>query len=108
MSITVGYLKRATNTLNVKKPLHFDYVIVWCGMTYDFLVGPYLFETQTSSGPKRCSVTGPSYGAILREQVIPALQERHCLETTVFMQKGVPPHIAKPVKKLLHDIFGAD
>lgn len=85
-----------------------DYVTVWCGMTCDFLVGPFFFETPTPSGPKRCSVTGTSYSAMLREQLIPALQERNCLETTVFMQDGAPPHIAKEVKKLLRDTFGAD
>ncbi|GFU63651.1 uncharacterized protein TNCV_4588561 [Trichonephila clavipes] len=65
-------------------------------------------ETPTPSGPKRCSVTGTSYGTMLRGQLIRALQERHCLETTIFMQDGAPPHIAKPVKKLLHDTFGED
>ncbi|GFS60231.1 transposable element tc3 transposase [Trichonephila clavipes] len=90
------------------KYLHSDYVTVWCGMTCDFLVGPYFFETPTPSGLKRCSVTGTSYGAMFREQLIPALPNRHCLETTVFRQDGALPHIADLFKKLLHDIFGAD
>ncbi|GFV96903.1 uncharacterized protein TNCV_4351161 [Trichonephila clavipes] len=79
-----------------------------CRMTCDFLVGPYFFETPTLSGLKRCSVTRTSYSAMLREQLIPALQEKHSLETTIFMLDGAHPHIAKPVKKLLHDTFGAD
>ncbi|GFW51933.1 uncharacterized protein TNCV_1188641 [Trichonephila clavipes] len=79
-----------------------------CGMTCDLLVNPYFFETPTPSGPKGCSVTGTSRVAMLREQMIPVLQERHCLETTIFMQDGVPPHIANTVEKLLHDTFGAD
>ena len=37
--------------------LQSDYVTVWCGITCDILVGPYFFETPTSSGPKLCSVT---------------------------------------------------
>ncbi|GFS94095.1 hypothetical protein TNCV_3785801 [Trichonephila clavipes] len=69
-----------------------------CGMTWDFLEGPYFFETPTPGGPKRCSVTGTSNDAMLRERLIPALQERHYLETTTFLQDGAPPHIAKPVK----------
>ncbi|GFX46273.1 uncharacterized protein TNCV_1372151 [Trichonephila clavipes] len=40
-----------------EKPLHSDYVTVWWGMACGFLVGPYCFETPTSSGPKSCSVT---------------------------------------------------
>ncbi|GFV48310.1 hypothetical protein TNCV_667121 [Trichonephila clavipes] len=72
-----------------------------CGITCDFLVGLYFFETATPNGPKRCCVTGTSYGAMLREQLILALQERYCLETTIFMQDGAPsPHIDKPVKKI--------
>ncbi|GFX84610.1 hypothetical protein TNCV_724181 [Trichonephila clavipes] len=62
------------------------------GITCDFLVGPYFLETPTPSGPKHCSVTGTSYGAMLREQLTPALQDRHCLETTIFMQDGALPH----------------
>ncbi|GFW88681.1 uncharacterized protein TNCV_2833421 [Trichonephila clavipes] len=77
-------------------------------MTCDFLVSPYFFETPTSSGPKRCSVAGTSYGMMLREQLVLALQERHCSETPIFMQDRAPLHIVKPVKKLLHDTFGAD
>ncbi|GFW96553.1 transposable element tc3 transposase [Trichonephila clavipes] len=76
-----------------------------CGMTYDFLVGPYFFKITTPSGP---SVTGTNYGAMLREQLIRALQERHCLETTICIQDGAPSHITKPVKILLRDTFGAD
>ncbi|GFV33340.1 hypothetical protein TNCV_1498601 [Trichonephila clavipes] len=49
-----------------------------------------------------------SRSAMLREQLIPRLQEKHCLETTLFMQDGAPPHIAKPVKKLFHDTFRID
>ena len=77
-------------------------------MICDFPVGLFFFETPTSSGPKSCSATGTGYGVMLREQLIPALQERYCLKTTVFMQDREPPHIAKPVKKLLQDTFGAD
>ncbi|GFT99569.1 putative phosphodiesterase 1c [Trichonephila clavipes] len=32
-----------------------------------------------------------------RGQLIPALQKRYFLETTVFMKDEAPPHIAKPV-----------
>ncbi|GFX68111.1 hypothetical protein TNCV_4439341 [Trichonephila clavipes] len=69
-----------------------------CGMTCDFIVGPYFFETTTVSGPKLCNATGTSYGAMWREQLIPALQERYYLETMIFMLVGATPHIANPVK----------
>ncbi|GFX86252.1 hypothetical protein TNCV_2561341 [Trichonephila clavipes] len=59
-----------------EKPLHSDYVTVGCGMTCDFLVGLYFFNSPTPSGPQSCSVTGTSYSGMLREQLIPALQEK--------------------------------
>ncbi|GFU70096.1 hypothetical protein TNCV_2752311 [Trichonephila clavipes] len=77
-------------------------------MTCDFLGGPYFLETPTPRFSKRYSVTGTSYSAMLKEQLIPALQTRHCLKTKIFMYDGELPHIAKLVKKLLHDTFGAD
>ncbi|GFV86768.1 uncharacterized protein TNCV_3964981 [Trichonephila clavipes] len=70
-------------------------------MTSGFLVGPYFSKSPTPIGPKSYGVTGTIYGAMLREQSNPALQE-------VFMQDGASSHIAKPVKKLLHYAFGAD
>ncbi|GFS81070.1 hypothetical protein TNCV_1223511 [Trichonephila clavipes] len=68
---------------------------------------PYFFKTLTPNGPKRCRVTGTSCCAMLREQLLPEFQERHCLETPLFMQDGTPLHISKPVIKFLHT-FGAD
>ncbi|XP_067145213.1 ATP-binding cassette sub-family C member 4-like [Centruroides vittatus] len=38
--------------------------------------------------------------------VIPALQERQCLESNIFLQDGATPHIAQQMKKLLHNKFG--
>ena len=70
-----------------------------------FLVHPYFFEILTSSGPKLCSVIGTNYSVMLREQLIPALKEKHCLEIMVFIQDRASPHIAKPVKKLLQDTW---
>ncbi|GIX77547.1 hypothetical protein CEXT_390081 [Caerostris extrusa] len=37
----------------------------------------------------------------LRNQVIPTLQQRACLDRTIFMQGGIPSHIAKLVMQLL-------
>ncbi|GBO22048.1 hypothetical protein AVEN_157002-1 [Araneus ventricosus] len=36
------------------------------------------------------------------------LTERDCLDTSVFMQDGAPPHIARAVHGLLLDHFGDD
>ena len=37
------------------------------------------------------------------QRVIPALQERNCVETTVFMQDGAPPPIGRQVQRLLRE-----
>ncbi|GFU75815.1 uncharacterized protein TNCV_1652751 [Trichonephila clavipes] len=40
------------------------------------------------------------------DEVIPALQERQCLQTTIFMQDGAIHHIGRQVKALLSGNFG--
>ncbi|GBN40165.1 hypothetical protein AVEN_135522-1 [Araneus ventricosus] len=45
---------------------------------------------------------------LLRNQFIPALQQCGCVESTIFIQDGTPPHIAIPVKQLLNLHFGND
>ncbi|GFX71948.1 uncharacterized protein TNCV_1443711 [Trichonephila clavipes] len=37
---------------------------------------------------------------LLQQQVIPALQERQCLQTTIFMQDGATLHIGRQIKAL--------
>ena len=43
---------------------------------------------------------GFRYYNLLQQYVIPALRQQQCLETTVFMQDGAPPHIARQVIEL--------
>ncbi|GBN09240.1 hypothetical protein AVEN_48119-1 [Araneus ventricosus] len=81
---------------------------VWCGFTAAFIVGPFFFEEIGPSGPVTCSVNGTRYEFLLRNQLIPALQQRGCVDSTIFMQDGSPPHIATPVKQLLNLHFGND
>ncbi|GBN77292.1 hypothetical protein AVEN_170388-1 [Araneus ventricosus] len=45
---------------------------------------------------------------LLQQEVIPALQERDCLETTVFMKDGALTHIARPVQSVIRAHFGDD
>lgn len=98
----------ARPTVVHEESLHADYITVWCGFNADFILGPFFFEETTSQGPKRCSITGTRYCDLLQQKVIPALQDRQHLQTTVFMQDGAPPHIARPVTALLRDHFGDD
>ncbi|GBM29713.1 hypothetical protein AVEN_156899-1 [Araneus ventricosus] len=87
-------------------PLHSQNVTVWCGFTTAFIVESFFFEEIGPSGPLTCSVNGIRYKSLLRNQLIPALQQRVCVDSTIFMQDGAPPHIATPVKQLLNLYFG--
>ncbi|GBM93967.1 hypothetical protein AVEN_106933-1 [Araneus ventricosus] len=89
-------------------PLHSQKVTVWCGFTAAFIVGPFFFEEIDPSGPVTCTVNGTHYESLLRNQLIPALQQRGCVDSTIFMQDGAPPHIATSVKQLLNMHFGND
>ncbi|GBM27181.1 hypothetical protein AVEN_9851-1 [Araneus ventricosus] len=89
-------------------PLHYQKVTVWCGFTTAFIVGPFFFEEIGPSSPITCAVNGTSYESHLRNQLIPALQQRGCVDSTILMQDGDPPQIATPVKQLLNLHFGND
>ncbi|GBM32128.1 hypothetical protein AVEN_126526-1 [Araneus ventricosus] len=60
------------------KPLHSPHVIVWCGFTMSFILGPFFFEGCCPvSGWKAYTVTAERYVTLLRDHVVPLLQERH-------------------------------
>ncbi|GBM20337.1 hypothetical protein AVEN_221070-1 [Araneus ventricosus] len=69
-----------------EQSLHPDYISVMYGFTADYLLGPFFFEENTPHGPQWFSITGARYCDLLQQQIIPALQERQCLETIVFEQ----------------------
>lgn len=89
-------------------PLHSPKVTVWCGMTANFIMGPFFFEEPSAAGPVTCTVTAARLESMLRCFVIPELQQRGILDTTVFMQDGAPPHIGRCVKQLLQQHFTND
>ena len=51
-------------------------------------------------------ITSSRYCNLLQEYVITTLRQRQRLETTVFMQDGAQPHIARQVIALLRAHFG--
>ncbi|GBM14970.1 hypothetical protein AVEN_116611-1 [Araneus ventricosus] len=82
--------------------LHSKTVTVWCGFTASFIVGPFFFE---DIGPVTCTVNGILNETLMRNHLIPALQQRECVGSTDFMQDGAPPHIANPAKRLTEQAF---
>ncbi|GBM14267.1 hypothetical protein AVEN_167344-1 [Araneus ventricosus] len=73
-----------------------------------FIVGPFFYEEIGPLGPVTCIVNGTRYESLLHNQLVPALQQRGCVDSTTFMQDGALPHIATPVKQLLNLHFGND
>ncbi|GBM47269.1 hypothetical protein AVEN_136857-1 [Araneus ventricosus] len=86
-------------------PLHSHKVTVWRGFTAAFIVDFFFSEEIAPSSPVTCTVNGTRYESLLRNQLIPALQQRGC---AIFMQNGAPPHIETTVKQLLNLHFGND
>ncbi|GBO23851.1 hypothetical protein AVEN_79130-1 [Araneus ventricosus] len=89
-------------------PLHSQKITVWCEFMEAFVVSPFFFEEIGPSGPVSCSVNRTRYESLLRKQLLPALQQRGCVDSRIFMQDGSPPYIATPVKQLLNLHFGND
>ncbi|GBN48480.1 hypothetical protein AVEN_210077-1 [Araneus ventricosus] len=93
---------------NATIALHSQKVTKWCGFMAAFIVGPFFFEEIGYSGAVTCTVNGTHYESLLRNQLIPALQQHGCVNSTIFMQDGAPLHIATPVKQLSNLHFGND
>ncbi|GFT59154.1 uncharacterized protein TNCV_1543071 [Trichonephila clavipes] len=87
-------------------PLHPEKVNVWCRFKASFTIGPYFFEETGAFGPVTVTVTGQRLGCLLRNHVIPDLQQRGCVNGIIFMQDGAPRHIANPGKQLLKGHLG--
>ncbi|GBM18300.1 hypothetical protein AVEN_147422-1 [Araneus ventricosus] len=90
-------------------PLHSENVTVWSAFTASFIVGPFFFEEIGPACPVTCTVNGVRYESILRNHVIPGLQQLACMGSTIFMQDGgALSHITNPVERLLGMHFGND
>ena len=73
-------------------------VHVWCGMTADFVIGPYFFEE---------TVTAEAYLTMLQEYVYPELRRRRMVRKVYFQQDGAPPHTANITLEWLRTTFGS-
>ncbi|GBL90779.1 hypothetical protein AVEN_215520-1 [Araneus ventricosus] len=82
--------------------IHSQKVTKWCGFTAAFIVDPFFFEEIGPSCPVTCTVNGTHHESLLRNQLIPALQQRGCVYSTIFVQDDAPSHIATSVKQLLN------
>lgn len=92
--------------VTVEKPLHDEYVSVWCGFSAEFIIGPYFFEEPTEHGFKRATITGARYLRLLSDYVVPHLVDRGALVTTIYQHDGAPAHINGVVTTFLRETFG--
>ncbi|KAL0868271.1 hypothetical protein ABMA27_007802 [Loxostege sticticalis] len=87
--------------LVMKTPLHPLKVTVWCGICVDRVIGPYFFE---DAGGNAITVNGERYRTMLREFLIPSLDELG-LEHIWFQQDGATAHTARDTMDLVRDAF---
>ena len=79
-----------------------DHCMQWVyGIMYDTAI----FLTVALSSVS-VTVTGRRYGCLLCNRIIPALQQRVCVDRIIFMQDGSSPCNANPMRKLLKQDFG--
>ncbi|GBN67748.1 hypothetical protein AVEN_44668-1 [Araneus ventricosus] len=69
-------------------PVFSQKVTMWCGFTAAFIVDPFFFEEIGPSGPVTCTINGACYESLLQNQLIPTLQQRGYVESTICMQDG--------------------
>lgn len=56
--------------------LKFKKATLRCGITAAFIVCPFFSEEITAAGPVACTITGKQFQELLRNHVLPALQQR--------------------------------
>jgi hypothetical protein len=71
-------------------------VTVWCGMTSDRIVGPFIL---------RDTMNAERYLAMLQDDIWPVIRAWENIEDLIFMQDGAPPHFALIVRAWLDDHF---
>ncbi len=82
--------------LIIEQELNVPRVTVWGGIWSNGVVGPYFFDNN---------VTSQSYLSMLKDVIVPQLQENRAYRTMIWQQDGAPPHYGKVVRDFLDDTF---
>ncbi|GBM87167.1 hypothetical protein AVEN_6104-1 [Araneus ventricosus] len=64
-------------------------LIVWCGFTASFILGPFFFKDIDPAGPVTCTVNGVRYESLLNNHVIAALKHHARVGNTILMQDAI-------------------
>ena len=78
------------------------FILQRCGLTTSPTIGLFFFEEM---GPVTCTVNCERYESFLCNQVIPAFQQRACLDRINFIPDDSPPQITRPVMQMLKKDF---
>ncbi len=80
----------------IEQELNVPRVVVWGGIWSNGVVGPYFFEGN---------VTSESYLQMLKNNIIPELEEHSNFQTMIWQQDGAPAHYGQVVRNYLDDTF---
>lgn len=85
-----------------EKPLHSDKLTVWCGISRNFIIGPYFFQENG----RTVTVNTDRYLTMLREFFLPQLRRRRInLNTVWFQQDGATCHTSRAAMEFLRQTF---
>ena len=77
-------------------------VAVWCGAWAKGIIGPFFIE----EGNRPATLTGPRYIALIRDRVVPAIQNQGVpLSQVWFQQDGATPHTSRSALAFLETTF---
>ena len=83
---------RVTSEKNQNRPK----ITVWCGMTSDSIVGPFILHD---------TMNAERYLTMLKDEVWPIISAWNNIEDLIFMQDGAPPHFAIVFREWLNVQF---
>ena len=82
--------------LTLEQQLNQPGVNAWGGISSSGVLGPIFFDG---------TVTGEKYLEILKNQVVPQLQQQPNSHDLYFQQDGAPPHYSRAVREYLDEVF---
>lgn len=76
-------------------------VNVWVAISSSSFIGPYFFEHEGSTA----TINSERYLTLLRDFLLPQLQQMPRFHRLIFQQDGAPPHVSHAVIQFLTDAF---
>lgn len=80
----------------MSRSLHPEKICVWMGFSSEYHLQPYFFDS---------SIDQTQYSDMLRDHLIPQLEEKQKMTSVIFQHDGAPPHYALTVRNFLKSKF---